>query len=184
MCIPALISRSFVTVCICYCFSHLIGLRSVTWLSLLYKFTRFSIYFLFLSDEGSMLEMLDYTIRIGSTPTILYFDMYLYSAYAAHFVYFTFGSFTAATLCLISRSFVTACICYCFCHLIGLRSVTWLSLLYKFTRFSIYFLFLSDEGANARNVRLYYPYWQYTDLFIFRFVSLPLLLWKQSIIDD
>ena len=28
---------------------------------------------------------------------------------------------------------------------------------------------------NARNVRLYYPYWQYTDLFIFRFVS-PLCL--------
>ena len=26
--------------------------------------------------------------------------------------------------------------------------------------------------ANARNVWLYYPYWQYTDLFIFRFVSL------------
>ena len=26
--------------------------------------------------------------------------------------------------------------------------------------------------ANARNVRLYYPYWQYTNLFIFRFVSL------------
>ena len=26
--------------------------------------------------------------------------------------------------------------------------------------------------ANARNVRLYYSYWQYTDLFIFRFVSL------------
>ena len=26
--------------------------------------------------------------------------------------------------------------------------------------------------ANARNIRLYYPYWQYTDLFIFRFVSL------------
>ena len=25
--------------------------------------------------------------------------------------------------------------------------------------------------ANARNVRLHYPYWQYTDLFIFRFVS-------------
>ena len=23
----------------------------------------------------------------------------------------------------------------------------------------------------ARNVRLYYPYWQYTDLFIFRFVN-------------
>ena len=26
--------------------------------------------------------------------------------------------------------------------------------------------------ANARNVRPYYPYWQYTDHFIFRFVSL------------
>ena len=57
-------------------------------LSLLYKFTRFSIYFLFLSDEGPMLETLGYTIRIGSTPTFLYFDLYLYSAYAAHFIYF------------------------------------------------------------------------------------------------
>ena len=30
----------------------------------------------------------DYTIHIGSTPTVLYFDLYLYSAYAAHYVYF------------------------------------------------------------------------------------------------
>ena len=35
----------------------------------------FFIYFLFLSDEGPMLETLDYTIRIGSTPTFLYFDL-------------------------------------------------------------------------------------------------------------
>ena len=42
----------------------------------------------FLSDEGPMLETLDHTIRIGSTPTFLYFDLYLYSAYAAHYVYF------------------------------------------------------------------------------------------------
>ena len=34
-----------------------------------------------------MLETLDYTIRIGSIPTFLYFDLYLYSAYAAHIVY-------------------------------------------------------------------------------------------------
>ena len=34
-----------------------------------------------------MLETLDYTIRIGSTPTFLYLDLYLYSAYAAHCVY-------------------------------------------------------------------------------------------------
>ena len=32
-----------------------------------------------------MLETLDHTIRIGSTPTFLYFDLYLYSAYAAHY---------------------------------------------------------------------------------------------------
>ena len=41
----------------------------------------------FLSDKGPTLETLDYTIRIGSTPTFLYFDLYLYSAYAAHYVY-------------------------------------------------------------------------------------------------
>ena len=41
-----------------------------------------------LSDEGPMLETLDYTIRIDSTPTFLYFDLYLFSAYAAHYVYF------------------------------------------------------------------------------------------------
>ena len=35
-----------------------------------------------------MLETLDHTIRIGSTPTFLYFDLYLYSAYAEHYVYF------------------------------------------------------------------------------------------------
>ena len=56
-------------------------------ISLLYQFTRFFIYFLFLSDEGPLLETLDYTIRIGSTPTFLYFDLYLYLAYAAHYAY-------------------------------------------------------------------------------------------------
>ena len=34
-----------------------------------------------------MLETLDYTIRTGSTPTFIYFDLYLYSAYAAHYLY-------------------------------------------------------------------------------------------------
>ena len=32
---------------------------------------------LFLPDEGPTLETLDFTIRIGSTPIILYFDLYL-----------------------------------------------------------------------------------------------------------
>ena len=56
----------------------------------------------------AILETLDFTIRLGCTPTFPYFDLYLYSAYAApDYVYFTVGSFTAATLCQISRSFVT-----------------------------------------------------------------------------
>ena len=71
---------------------HLLLFLSPDWLTfchviISYKFTRFSIYFLFLSDEGPMLETLDHTIRIGSTPTFLYFDLYLHSAYAAHYVY-------------------------------------------------------------------------------------------------
>ena len=41
-----------------------------------------------------MLETLDYTIRIGSTPIILYFDLYLYSAYAEHYVYLYLYLFT------------------------------------------------------------------------------------------
>ena len=45
-----------------------------------------AVFFLFLSDEGPMFETLDHTIRIGSTPTFLYFDLYLYSAYAGHYV--------------------------------------------------------------------------------------------------
>ena len=35
-----------------------------------------------------MLETLGFAIRIGITPTFSYFDLYLYSAYAAHYVYF------------------------------------------------------------------------------------------------
>ena len=31
------------------------------------------------------LETLDFTIHIGSTPTFLYFDLYLNTAYAAHY---------------------------------------------------------------------------------------------------
>ena len=90
-----------ILLCICYCFSHLIGLLYVTWLSFLYKFTlsheyKFTlshdylsyINFCFSLTKGPMLETLDYTIRIGSTLTFLYFDLYLYSAYVAHYVYF------------------------------------------------------------------------------------------------
>ena len=36
--------------------------------------------------EGPTLETLDFTIRIGSTLTFLYFDLYLNTGYAAHYV--------------------------------------------------------------------------------------------------
>ena len=59
----------YVLLCISYCFSRLFSVTD------------------YLSYIKSTLETLDYTIRIGSTPTFLYFDLYLYSAYAAHYVY-------------------------------------------------------------------------------------------------
>ena len=40
----------------------------------------------FFPTEGSTLETLDSTIRFGSTPTFSYFNLYLYSAYAGHYV--------------------------------------------------------------------------------------------------
>ena len=55
--------------------------------------------------------------------------------------------------------YALVCICYCFSHPIGLPSVTWLSLLYKFTRFFYLCSVSLWRRANARNVRLYYPYW-------------------------
>ena len=72
---------------------HLLLFLSPDWLTfchmiISYKFTRFIFILCFLSDEGPMLKTLDYTIRIGSTPTFLYFDLY-------HFTlgYFTFTLF-------------------------------------------------------------------------------------------
>ena len=53
-----------------------------------------------------MLETLDYTIRIGSTPNFLYFDLYLYSAYAAHYVSF-YISICISTLPTQHTTFIT-----------------------------------------------------------------------------
>ena len=56
---------------------HVLSTFQETVWSHLKNLPRSFIYFLFLSDEGPMLEMLNYTIRIGSTPTFLYFDLYI-----------------------------------------------------------------------------------------------------------
>ena len=60
-----------------------------------------------------MLEMLDYTIRIGSTPTFLYFDLYLYSAYAAHYVYVKMNIY--AGINEFPRKSYRVCTCH-YCH--------------------------------------------------------------------
>ena len=77
---------------------------------------------------------------------------------------------------------ILLCICYCFSHLIGLLSVTWLSLIYIHSFFYLFSVSLWRR-ANSRNVRLYYPHWQYTyytDLFIVRFVFLLCLLMQHT----
>ena len=38
----------------------------------------------------------------------------------------------------------------------------------RFVNILYIYIYSLWRRANARNVRLYYPYWQYTDLFIFR----------------
>ena len=48
--------------------------------------------FMFLSDELPTLETLDFTIRIGSTPTFLYFDLYLNTAYTQRTTFFYISS--------------------------------------------------------------------------------------------
>ena len=42
--------------------------------------------------EGPMLETLDYTIRIGSTTTFLYFDLYLYRLPTQHTAFISYLS--------------------------------------------------------------------------------------------
>ena len=42
---------------------------------------------IFLSDKGPTLETLNFTIHVGSTPTFSNFDLYLNTAYAAHYIY-------------------------------------------------------------------------------------------------
>ena len=41
---------------------------------------------MFSSDEGPTPETLDFAFYIGSTPTVLYFDLYFNTAYAANYI--------------------------------------------------------------------------------------------------
>ena len=75
-----------ILLCICHCFSHLIGLHSVTLLSLFYKFNRFYLFFVSLWQRASARNVIPYYPYRQYTD-LLYFDLYHYSAYAAHYVH-------------------------------------------------------------------------------------------------
>ena len=81
---------------------------------------------------------------------------------------------------------ILLCICYWFSHLIGLFSVTWLFLLYKFTRFLNLFSVSLWRRANARHI-LYYPYRQYTfsyfDLYLFSAYTAYVYIWWRQVWD-
>ena len=62
----------YALLCIYYCFSHLFGLFSVTWLFLLFKFTRCFIYFLFLSDEGPIRSKRKIFISVSAVHQLFY----------------------------------------------------------------------------------------------------------------
>ena len=65
-------------------------------------------------------------------------------------------------------------------HLLLFLSPDWLTFCHVIISLiqihSVLYLFSVSlwRRANAQNVRLYYTYWQYTDLFIFRFVKILL----------
>ena len=68
----------------------------------------FFLYFLFLSDEGPMLETLDNTIRIGSTPTFLYFEIYMcVCMYVCMYV--------CMCVCMYVLMYVCMYVCMCVC---------------------------------------------------------------------
>ena len=79
---------------------------SMHWMALLYFYDRRISYPSFvqlapgvLSDEGPTLETLDFTIRISSTPTFLYFDFYPNTAYAVYYVDISFIISFSGVLC-------------------------------------------------------------------------------------
>ena len=70
---------------------------------------------MFLSDEGPTLETLDFTIRISSTPTFLYFDLFWHSIgvlfslavkskviTSSHILYLVKGIFVSRELIIVS----------------------------------------------------------------------------------
>ena len=127
-----------------------------------------------------MLETLDYTIRIGSTPTFLYFDLYIY-------IYNQSSTKLTATSCVVqsvehwSRDPIGS--------ISSWRS--WSCIFRNWSRlgFKIY-IFLTLKFStpwretwrrvNARTVRLRFLYRQHTNFFILWFIIFNVQVWSPS----
>ena len=92
----------YALLCICHCFSHLFGLFSVACYFLSYKFTLF---FSLMKGLHIRKVCLYQAIRIGSTPTFLYFDLYLNPAYTQHTT-FTSRSNWQLPLSIVTHNYI------------------------------------------------------------------------------
>ena len=81
-----------------------------------------------------------------------------------------FASYYAFVIVIVTLTWLAY-----FCHVI-------ISLILIHSAFYLFSVSLWRR-ANARNVRLYYPYWQYTDLFIFLGVSIDVCeMWSPLLV--
>ena len=141
--------------------------------------------FFFLKKENDHAEP---SIPTGSTNDFLLFDPFIVSVFVQHLrtKAVTSHLFTTLFICSSTSHLFTSRLVYwstlkiandLFLYLIMhyyafvIVSLTWLAyflshdyLSYKFTLFFYIYFVSAWRRANARNVRLYYPYWQYTDL--------------------
>ena len=152
-------TRDVRTISSCYCptiFTFLSAVQKpfIFWV-VFQHCLRSTLHFMFLSNEGPTLKMLDCTFYICSTKTFLYFDLYFNTAYAAH-----------NNLCFsLTKSLRSKC-----CTLLSTRQYTNLFI----------FRFVSE---NCLRTKFYVSLWQrayvqtrflyrrYTNLFVFRFVT-------------
>ena len=93
---------------------------------------------MFLSDEGPTLKTLDFTFYIGSTPTFLYFDLYLNTAYAAHYV-------------------------LCFSLTKGVRSKRYTSLSISAVHQSLYLIRFVFQHCLRSTLRLFHLFYEYCE---------------------
>ena len=102
--------------------------------------------------SGPTLEMLDFIIRISSTPTFLYFDLYFYSAYAAHCNPVYTITFWARHGCRLEWcQFFSARHCSLHCTFLPCRFKNWYQIEHAFHRYCAHF-YTCVKAGTARLV--------------------------------